>query len=221
MDSFLYITQLRIPPQPHRAIHRTRLIHALEYGIVDYKLTLISAPAGYGKTTLLAQWAQSSVLPTAWLTISPEDNDLERFLRSLLKAWAEVQPEVVESKLGRLLGALSPDTEASLSAFLNAANDLPDHTVFVLDDFHRIEDSAIHQMLTFLIDHLPPKLHIVLAGRADPPLPLARYRARHELLELTIRDLEPIDPEIVDRADQPGPDEHTDPDSRAHQQHER
>ena len=154
-----------------------------------YKLILISAPAGYGKTTLLAQWAQASRFPVAWLSLGEEDNDLERFFRYLLAAWENVQPGVRESPLGLLLGAMAPDREAVLSAFINVANEVPDHMVFVLDDYHLIDDPSIHAALTFLLDHLPPTLHFVLAGRAEPPLPLARYRARQELLELRTEDL--------------------------------
>src|SRR5215218_8109025 len=101
MEPLFLATKLRIPPQPHHAVHRARLIDALERRIPKYKLTLISAPAGYGKTTLLAQWAQSSSFAVAWLSISQEDNDIERFLRCLLKAWEDVQPSVTQSKLGR------------------------------------------------------------------------------------------------------------------------
>ena len=129
-------------------------------------------------------------LPVAWLSLGEEDNDPDRFFRYLLAAWETVQPGIRESPLGLLLGAMAPDRDAVLSAFINVANDLPDHTVFVLDDYHLIEDPSIHQALTFLLDHLPPTLHFVLAGRAEPPLPLARYRARHELLELRAEDLQ-------------------------------
>lgn len=193
MDSFLLATKLRIPPQPHDVVRRARLIDALERGIPAHKLTLISAPAGYGKTTLLAQWAhqraQSSALSTAWLTISREDNDVERFLRYLLRAWEEVQPDVMQTRVGLLLSAMSPDSEAVLSAFINVAGRSSDTLVFILDDYHLIEDAAIHQALTFLLDNLPPTLHFVLLSRAQPPLPLARYRARHELLELRAEEL--------------------------------
>jgi LuxR family transcriptional regulator, maltose regulon positive regulatory protein len=198
MDTFLLATQLRIPPQPHHALRRARLIDALERGIPDYKLVLISAPAGYGKTTLLAQWAQSSGFPVAWVSIGREDNDIERFLRCLLKAWEEVKPDVTQSKLDLLLGAIAPDSEAVLSAFINVATGIPDHMVFVLDDYHRIEDPSIHQALTFLLDHLPPSIHFVLAGRGEPPLPLARYRARHELLEFHAEDLQFLPEETAD-----------------------
>jgi LuxR family maltose regulon positive regulatory protein len=189
MDSFLLAPKLRIPPQPHHGVHRARLVDALERGILYYKLVLISAPAGYGKTTLLSQWAHASRFSVAWLSIGEEDNDLEHFLRYLLAAWEEVQPDVRESPLGLLLGAMTPDCEAVLSAFINVANDAPSPIVFVLDDYHLIEDVSIHQALTFLLDHLPPALHFVLAGRGEPPLPLARYRARQELMELRAEDL--------------------------------
>lgn len=182
-------TKLRIPPQTHHLVRRDRLVDALERGVPDYKLVLIATPAGYGKTTLLSQWAHASRFLVAWLSISADDNDHDRFFRYLLSAWAAIQPGISESPLGLLLGAMSPDRDAVLAAFINVANDAPAHTVFVLDDYHLIEDPAIHQSLSFLLDHLPPTLHVVLAGRGEPPLPLARYRARHELLELRAQHL--------------------------------
>ncbi|MDQ3412316.1 MAG: LuxR C-terminal-related transcriptional regulator, partial [Chloroflexota bacterium] len=182
-------TKLRMPPLTRHLVRRARLVDALERGVRDYKLVLIATPAGYGKTTLLAEWAHASRFPIAWLSISAEDNDPDRFFRYLLTAWAAVQPAVSESPLGLLLGAMAPDRAAVLAAFINVASEAPDHTVFVLDDYHLIEDASIHQGLAFLLDHLPPTLHVVLAGRGEPPLPLARYRARHELLELRTRDL--------------------------------
>ncbi|MCL4297721.1 MAG: hypothetical protein KJ077_18410 [Anaerolineae bacterium] len=189
MDTFLLATKLRVPPQPHAGVRRARLTDTLERGIPHYKLILISAPAGYGKTTLLAQWAHSSRFPIAWLSISEEDNDLERFLRYLLAAWEKVQPGVRESPLGLLLGGMSPDPEAVLSAFVNLANEALVPIIFVLDDYHLIEDPSVHTALTFLLDHLPPMLHFVLAGRGEPLLPLARYRAHHELMEFRAEDL--------------------------------
>jgi LuxR family transcriptional regulator, maltose regulon positive regulatory protein len=190
MESSLLATKLQIPPQPHHIIHRARLTDALERAIPHYKLILVAAPAGYGKTTLLSQWAHKTHLPVVWLSLSDEDNDLKRFLRYLLAGWEEVQPGVRDSKLGLLLGGVSPDIEAVLAAFINAANDVPHHTVFVLDDYHLIEDPSIHQALTFLLDHLPSTLHFALTSRGEPSLPLARYRARAELLELGVTDLQ-------------------------------
>jgi LuxR family maltose regulon positive regulatory protein len=198
MDTLLLATKLRIPPQPHHVVPRTRLIDAIERGIPHYKLILLSAPAGYGKTTLLSQWAHVSRFPIAWLSLSQEDNDLDRFFRYLLTAWEQVQPGVRESRLGLLLGAWSPDSAAVLSAFINVANEAPDHMVFVLDDYHLIGDLSIHQALTFLLDHLPATLHFMLAGRAAPPLPLARYRVKGWLLEIRAEDLQFLPEETAD-----------------------
>ena len=171
----LLTTKTRIPLPPHRPVVRPRLIDALEHGIAQHKLILVSAPAGYGKTTLLAQWAHASRFPVGWLSLGEEDNDVESFLRYLLSTWERVQPGVMASPLGTLLGAMAPNREAVLSTFLNLADDVPEHMVFVLDDYHLIEDTAIHTALTYLLDHLPPTLHFVLSGRGEPPLSLARY----------------------------------------------
>lgn len=198
MDNNLLATKVRVPPQPQHLVHRSRSIDALERGIPEYKLILVAAPAGYGKSTLLTQWAHSSEFPVAWLSIGNEDNDPERFLRYLLKAWEAVQPSITESKLGLLLGSLMPEREAILSAFINVASDISEHVVFVLDDYHLIEEPAIHKVLTFLLDNLPPTLHFVLASRGEPPLPLARYRARRALLEFRTNDLQFLPGETAD-----------------------
>ena len=189
MASLLLATKLGIPPQSRHLVHRTRLVELLEREVPQRKLILVSAPAGYGKTTLLAQWARSSHFPVAWLSVSDEDNDFERFFRNMVAAWEEVRPSVRESPLGVLLGVKSPEPDAVLGWFINVANDLPDHLVIVLDDIHVIDEPAIYTALAFLLDHLPPKLHFVFAGREEPALPLARLRARQELLELRTVDL--------------------------------
>ncbi|HSM55591.1 MAG TPA: LuxR C-terminal-related transcriptional regulator [Candidatus Sulfomarinibacteraceae bacterium] len=199
-------TKLQIPPRPSHILPRARLVGSLESALLDHKLILITAPAGYGKTTLLAQWARSSRLPVAWLALEEADNDPERFMRYLLGAWETVQPEVMESPLGTLLGAMSPDSDAVLEAFINAGNDAPESLVFVLDDFHLIEAPAIHKMLAFLLDHLPAQLHFVLAGRGEPPLPLARYRARGEMMAVGADELRFGPRETVDFLSQMGVD---------------
>ncbi len=198
MDSHLLATKLRIPPQPHQAVHRDRLVSALGRGIPDYKLTLLSAPAGYGKTTILSQWARGSCSQVAWLSLGEEDNDFERFFRYLLRGWAELQPDVTESPLDLLLGSMTPEREAVLAAFVNVASGVSGPIVFVLDDYHLIEDPAIHQALSFLLEHLPPTIHFVLSSRAEPPLPLARCRARSELLEFRTEDLRFLPDETED-----------------------
>lgn len=189
MESYLLATKLRIPPQTHQLVERTRLFEALEHGIPGYKLVLLSAPAGYGKTTLLTQWAHASRFPVAWLSLGAEDSDVDRFLRYLLAAWEQAQPSLSESSLGLLLSGIAPESAAVLTEFINTASAELEHVVFVLDDYHLIDDPAVHQALAFLLDHLPPTLHFVLSERGEPPLPLARYRARQELLELHAAEL--------------------------------
>jgi LuxR family maltose regulon positive regulatory protein len=189
MDTLLLASKLRIPPQPHRAVRRAALVDSLEQASLHHKLVLISAPAGYGKTTLVSQWARDSQSHVGWLSLDEDDNDLHRLLRHLLAAWEEVQPGVSQGPFGLLVTAMSPDSEAVLSAFINAASNAPHPVVFVLDDYHLVTDPSIHKALSFLLDHLPPPLHFVLIGREEPPLPLARYRAHHELAEFRATDL--------------------------------
>jgi LuxR family maltose regulon positive regulatory protein len=189
MDPSLPVTSSRIPPQPRRLVPRARLVETIERGIPDHRLVLVSAPAGYGKTTLLTQWAHESRFAVAWVSIDEEANKPDRLFRSLLAAWEAVRPDVRESPLGLLLGASAPDRDAVLSAFVDLAASASDETVFVLDDYHLIDEPSVHQAVAHLLDHLPPAFHLVLAGRAEPPLPLARFRARGELLEVRGDDL--------------------------------
>jgi LuxR family maltose regulon positive regulatory protein len=173
-------------------VRRDRLVHSIERALGDAarKLIVLSAPAGYGKTTLLCQWAHASHARVVWLSVGAEENDPERFFRSLAATWEATQPGIVKSPLGLLLSGIEPDRDAVLRAFVNVAATIPDPTAFVLDDYHLIGDAAVHDALTFLLDHLPPPLRFVLAGRSDPPLPLARFRAHSELLELRGEDLQ-------------------------------
>ena len=191
-------SKIQIPIQPQKIVPRPRLQALLEHQVIHHKLTLISAPAGYGKTTLLANWARASSLPVAWLSITGEEEGLEHFLRYLLVAWETVKPDIVETPVGLLLGSLMPDRKAILSAFVNAGEQSPGHLAFVLDDYHLIEDTAIDDAVAFLLDHLPTKLHFILASRNDPPLQLARYRARGQLLEIRSNDLNFTQEETAD-----------------------
>src|SRR5687767_14826574 len=115
LDALLLATRLRIPPQSQHTVPRTKLINTLETGIPHYRISLISAPAGYGKTTLMSQWAHASQLPIAWVTIGPEDDDVERFLRCLVMAWEAVQPDIRQTAMGLILGTTSPNVETALS----------------------------------------------------------------------------------------------------------
>jgi LuxR family transcriptional regulator, maltose regulon positive regulatory protein len=185
----LFESNLHIPTYSRKIVSRPRLWSTLEQEVVQYRLTLICAPAGYGKTTLLADWARTSSLPVAWVTLTHEENEIYRFLRYLLAAWGKLQPDITESHLGILLGSQLPDIKAVLSALISVANELRAHTVLVLDDYHLIEDKDINEAMAFILDHLPRNLHFILASRSEPPLALARYRARDQLMEIGVGEL--------------------------------
>ena len=184
MSTALLTSKVRIPPPAALVVRRARLVDVLEREAPRRKLTLLSAPAGYGKTTLLAQWARAASMPVAWLALEQVDNDPERLMRYLLAAWETVEPGIRASPLGLLLSGARPDLDAVLAAFSNVASGQPQQLCFVLDDAHVLDDVNVQKALTFLLDHLPPTSHFVLAGRAQPSLPLARYRARQEVFEL-------------------------------------
>jgi LuxR family maltose regulon positive regulatory protein len=192
----LLTTKLYIPPVRSELVSRPRLIEQLNAGL-HRKLTLISAPAGFGKTTLLGEWAAGCGRPVVWVSLDEGDNDPARFLAYFVGALQTLvlsQVEGIEASLGE--GVLSafrtpqtPPIETVLTALINEVAATPDPFALVLDDYHVIEAEAIHDALTFLLDHLPPQLHLVIATRADPPLPLTRLRARGQLTELRQSDL--------------------------------
>ncbi len=153
------------------------------------KLTLVAAPAGYGKTTLLSEWVRQADAATAWLSLDINDNDPARFLSYLVAALRKLEPSLGHAVLTTLKSPQIPPTEAVLTPLINDLMSLETHVLLVLDDYHLIEADGIHQALTFLLDHLPVQMHIVIATRADPRLPLGRLRAKGELVELREADL--------------------------------
>ncbi len=185
----LLATRLHPPRPPSRLVSRSHLAERLQQGM-EHTLTLISAPAGFGKTTLLAQWLAESETPVAWLSLEPEDNDPVRFLTYLIAALQTVDTHVGTTALDLLRTShhAPPETVVTL-----LTNDLLRSTVgdfaLVLDDYHVITAEPLHRALTALVEHLPPQLHLLLATRADPPLPLARLRARGQLSEVRAADL--------------------------------
>jgi LuxR family maltose regulon positive regulatory protein len=144
-------------------------------------LTLVSAPPGFGKTTLLAEWAASEARPIAWIALDGGDDDPARFVANLAYAFTPLL------KTGDLPASLPP--QPALETLLGVLNKLDDETALVLDDYHIIQSAAVHALLASLLEHLPIHLHLVIATRADPPVPLARLRARGELTELRVEDL--------------------------------
>jgi LuxR family transcriptional regulator, maltose regulon positive regulatory protein len=181
-------TKLYVPPPRPRAVLRLRLTGHLNGGL-NGKLTLVSAPAGFGKTTLLGEWVAGCERPVAWLSMDEEDNDPTRFLAYFVAALQTIAPDIGEGVLGVLQSPQPPPIESILTALLNEIDTVPDDFVLVLDDYHVIDGSAVEEALSFVLEHLPPGMHLVIATREDPQLPLARLRARGQLSEVRADDL--------------------------------
>src|SRR2546423_3639300 len=184
-------TKLYTPPLRPPVVTRPRLLERLNEGL-PRKLTLIAAPAGFGKTTLVSEWVEGIERPrarTAWLSLDEGDNDPTRFLTYLVAALQTIAPTIGEGVLGVLQSLQPPPTETILTALLNEITTIPDHFVLVLDDYHVLDAKPVDHALTFLLEHLPPQMHLVIATREDPQLPLARLRARGKLTELRATDL--------------------------------
>src|SRR5437588_8458637 len=194
MPTPILATKLYLPRLRPNVVSRPRLLERLNEGLYR-KLTLISAPAGFGKTTLVSEWVEGIEQPgarrarTAWLSLDEGDNDPARFLAYLVAALQTIAATIGEGVLGMLQSSQPPPPEAILTALLNEITTLPDHFVLVLDDYHVIDAKPVDLALTFLVEHLPPQMHLVIATREDPLLPLARLRARGELTELRAADL--------------------------------
>ncbi len=188
MSAPILATKLYMPVPRSRVVPRPRLIERLEAGL-DGKLTLISAAAGFGKTTLVSAWIAGCGLPAAWLSLDEGDSDPARFLAYLIAAMQTVAQQVGQGALAAIQAPQQPPTEAIMTAVLNDIAALPNRFILVLDDYHAIDAQAVDQALAFLLQNQPPQMHLVIATREDPPLPLARLRARGQLTELRAADL--------------------------------
>ncbi|TMD72014.1 MAG: hypothetical protein E6I97_17960 [Chloroflexi bacterium] len=191
MSTPILATKLYIPPLRPHVVSRPRLLERLNEGL-HRNLTLISAPAGFGKTTLVSAWVALIERPrarTAWLSLDEGENDPIRFLTYLVAALQTIAANIGEGVLGMLQSSQPPPPEAMLTALLNEITTLPDNFVLVLDDYHVIDAKPVDMALTYLVEHLPPQMHLVIATREDPQLPLARLRARSHLTELRAADL--------------------------------
>src|SRR5215470_951569 len=186
----LLATKLHVPRLQQGFVARLRLVEALDEGL-SRRLILVCAPAGFGKTALLADWAQRGSRPVAWLSLDAGDNDPARFWRHAVAALDRVRPGIGE-RAGPLLGPPAPlSFEGLVTALINqlAAQPGEDKLLLVLDDYHLIDTQQVQDSLAFLLEHLPSSMHLVLASRPDPPLPLARLRARGQLAELRAAEL--------------------------------
>jgi LuxR family maltose regulon positive regulatory protein len=186
----LLATKLRCPATlPHR-VHRPHLIQRLNEGLESgRRMTLVSAPPGFGKTTLLSEWAVQLQRPVAWLSLDESDNDPSRFWPYLIAACQSLQAEVGEAALALLHAPQPLPADTIPTILINDLAKLESNLLLILDDYHVIQNQAIQAALSFLIDHLPDQLHLALSTRVDPPWPLARLRARNQLIELRALDL--------------------------------
>ena len=194
MERLVLQTKLYIPPPRPDLVPRPRLIERLNEGLgqnqgFGRKLSLISASAGFGKTTLVSDWVAGCERPVAWLSLDEGDDDSTHFLTYLVAALQTIAPNFGEGMLAVLQSPQPPPTESFLTALLNEITTIPDNFVVVFDDYHVIEAKPIDQALTFLLEHLPPQMHLVITTREDPQLPLARLRVRGQLTELRAADL--------------------------------
>jgi LuxR family maltose regulon positive regulatory protein len=230
-SDLLLVTKLYIPPASHNLVSRPRLTARMNDGL-QCALTLVSAPAGFGKTTLLSEWIHTlapippgprggvgagsptgrretgttipkggcalggfpegrlrSAVRAAWVSLDSGDNDPARFWAYFIAALETLQPGIGESAMALLQSSPTPPVEIFLTSLINAAAAIPQDFALVLDDYHVIEAQMVHDAVAFLLDHLPPAMHLIIASRADPPLPLPRLRARGQLVELRAADL--------------------------------
>ena len=183
-EQMLFLTtKLYAPPPRPNQVQRPRLIEQLNRSLYG-NLTLVSAPAGFGKSTLVSEWLHQSNRKATWLSLGPEDADISRFLGYLTTALRTLYPSMGEGVLQALKTPQLPQVELILTALLNEISQHPEPFTLVLDDYHLIDSQQIDQALGFLLEQKPPQMHWVIITREDPHLPLARMRAKGQLTEL-------------------------------------
>ena len=181
-------TKLYIPLPRSNIVIRSRLLERLNEGL-HHKLTLVSAPAGFGKTTLLSERLARRDQPAAWLSLDKGDNDPARFWSHFIAALQTIGPNIGAEALDALQSPQLPPIDSILTSLLNEIASILDDFILVLDDYHAVDSRKIDNALAFLIESLPPRMHLIIATREDPDLPLARLRARDQLVELRVKDL--------------------------------
>ncbi len=185
----ILVTKLHPPQVRFDLVARPRLYTRLD-AWTRYDVTLISAPAGFGKTTLLSSWCSTLRPDTyAWLALDSSDNDPMRFWTYIITALRRFFSDQWEQRFSSIQSLIQSSSERLLTILINALTDLPHDIALILDDYHIITSPELHTAMTFLLDHMPARFHLILAGRGDPPLPLARLRARRCLNELRTADL--------------------------------
>jgi LuxR family maltose regulon positive regulatory protein len=205
MPMALLATKLYVPTPRAELVPRPRLIERLNASLGQSRLTLISAPAGFGKTTLVVSWLSAPTRQgaktegrVAWLSLDENDNDPVRFTTYLLAALQRVDAKIGQAALAMMQASQPPAPELFLTGLINDIAAAPQPFVLVLDDYHLIHTLPIHQQLAFLLEHQPPQMHLVIASREDPPLPLSRLRARGQVTDIRQGDLQFTQEEAAD-----------------------
>ena len=181
-------TKLYIPLLRVKIVSRPQLIARLTEGMKN-KLTLISAPAGFGKTTLVSEWVAGCKRPVTWLSLDDKDNNLIQFISYFVAALKSIQEDFGEGVIEALPSLQSEGIESILTDLINEITEVPFNFVFVLDDYHVIDNVSVNNALVFLIDHMPVNLNLIITTRVDPDLHIAKLRAKNQLLEIRAKDL--------------------------------
>lgn len=193
-DTLILNTKLAVPRLPVQHVSRPRLLALLDQG-TQQPLTLVSAPAGFGKTTLLVEWVTATSFPVTWLSCEEADNDPARFLSYLQAALARLDTRIGTTRANQF--TLPSSWEETMTHLINdLALWLQQDTALLLDDYHLLTSETVHVLVQFLLDHLPAHLHLIIATRVDPPLPLARLRARNQVSELRVQELSFLSSEV-------------------------
>ena len=204
MPTPILTTKLYIPSTRSNVVTRPRLIERLNKGLLaGRKLTLISAPAGFGKTTLASEWVAGCErlepkVRAAWLSLDEGDSDPTHFLTYLVAALQTIAANIGGGVLGHLQSPQPPPIELILTTLVNEITNIPDQFVLVLDDYHLVDAKSVDNALDFLLEHLPPQMHLVITTREDPQLPLSRLRVQGQLTELRATDLRFIPSEAAE-----------------------
>ena len=181
-------TKLHQPPIHENHIHRERLLDRLDQRL-QRPITLVAAPAGYGKTMLVSCWLKASSSPSAWISLDKNDNDLRLFLKYLLAAVQTMFPDAGRKTLAMVNALTLPPVAALAGSLINELDRIEQPFILVLDDFHTIKDVSVLDLLTQLLHHPQQAMHLVLIGRRDPPLPISTLRAKRLLTEIRTQDL--------------------------------
>jgi LuxR family maltose regulon positive regulatory protein len=183
MTTLILATKLFVPPLRPSLILRQRLMEQLNASS-QRMFTLVSAPAGYGKTTLISSWLHETKIPSSWLSLDEGDNDPIRFFQYFIAAFQKIIPDIGADLPGMLQSVQPPSFDTLINLLINETTGQAAPFAIVLDDFHVISSQPVLDMVMFLLEHMPPHMHLVLLSRVDPPFPLSRLRVRNQLVDI-------------------------------------